>query len=876
MNNSTKLKLILVLTCFTYFYKAQNIRDRWDTLYANVDYANTTTYLRQSDNAKFGNTIAILNDSTYSGGYCSHFQLFNTTTNSLSTINYTRTLYDYGSYGCSVLTNTSSNTSYVFFGAANISSTTTFFSLYEYNSSTNAITSETVSLPFNIHGGVLNQGFFSPTTNHDSLTVFVSAQMYQSDSVYIYRKHYAQAGLVNTNIKLPVNLNRITQSIIFNNELYIAGHTFPDNGKILKSSDGITFSVVSNYENNWFNEYVVEMTILNNKLYLGLRNAGGGFEIIETADGTNYTSVMTNLNPFSLNSLIAFNNTIWYSYFEDFGSKTANPSQNINTMSVKAPYVGYLNMSTSGDVLSIDTLGRPYSQGDNYKLQTLNSKLYLLGNYYDNNFNNTPGTFVYEFIPPVANFSISSNNLCLGTPYTFVNQSTSTDSVRWFVNTNYNASTSTNFAHSFTTVGSHTLGLIAISGTQKDTLQFAITIYSIGINLNSSVLGCLNNKIPLTPTIVGAVNPVSYNWTCSAALTQTSLVSSILNVTATASGSYTFALSASDANGCAANTGINTLTINPNKDLTGSVDVSSVPLTAGNVILYKYEPILTKFDSVTYQPLNASGTYTFALQNAFTYILKCEPSASTLLISYAPSETSWKTATVVTHGCVNGTTQNINVIPLATIGTGPGVLSGKITEGQNYGGKGTFVPGNPIGGISIKGGKNPGGGISAQAKTDATGGYTFASLPLSGPGESYFILVDVPGLDTNGTYHKALTSTLTAHTDLDFVIDSAKINPTLVDAAVKELIMDASVVRIFPNPTNGILNIQFELDKAQIVEIILNDITGKNIKTIVPAQQYFSSDFELNLDLGHNHPGIYMLKIKIGEIERVNRLVITE
>ena len=74
MNNSTKLKLILVLTCFTYFYKAQNIRDRWDTLYANVDYANTTTYLRQSDNAKFGNTIAILNDSIDAVGNFSHHQ----------------------------------------------------------------------------------------------------------------------------------------------------------------------------------------------------------------------------------------------------------------------------------------------------------------------------------------------------------------------------------------------------------------------------------------------------------------------------------------------------------------------------------------------------------------------------------------------------------------------------------------------------------------------------------------------------------------------------------------------------------------------------------------------------------------------------------
>jgi hypothetical protein len=878
MKNNFRSHLTTLFTLLALIQVAQiNIRDRWDTLYANVDYANTTTYRYQTANIKLGNDLVLLGDSIDSGNSASYFQYYNTTNNTLTNINYNRIYVDAGTSAGAVVTNTATSTNYVFFGAKNSNSTHVQFGVYKYSSSTNAITSETVSLPFNVHLGVMNIGTFSPNTNNDSITIFVGARMSADDSVYIYRKHYNQVGLVNTNVKLPIKLDYITKVFVFNNEMYVAGYTAPDNGKLLKSSDGITFTVVTNYETNFPYKAIVDVDVLNNKLYLGIRSyASSGFEVLETPDGTNFTSVVNNSGAYALNSLKTYNNAVWYSYFEFYGNKANNSNQNTNQINTKASYVNYFKLPSYTDILSIDTLGRYYNQGFTFQLQKTNSSLLLAGNYYDNNSANTPGNFIYKFIPPVANFSVSSNSVCLNTPYTFVNQSLNADSVRWYVDGNFNASTSNNFPYTFTTSGSHTLGLIAISGTQKDTMQFALNIYSVSINLNSSVLACLNNKIPMVPTIVGAVNPVSYNWTCSSALTQTSLASSILNVTATASGSYTFALNVTDANGCAANTGINTLTVNPNKDLAGAVNVNSVPLTSGNVILYRYEPILTKFDSITFQPLNASGTFTFALQNAFTYIIKCEPTTNTLLITYAPSETSWKTATVVSHGCINGTNQNINVIPLLNIGTGPGMLTGKVVEGQKYGGKGTSVsPGNPIGGISIKGGRNPGGSIVAQSRTNSAGEYTISNLPTNVAGESYFILVDVAGLDTNNTYHKAITTASLQINGLDFVVDSAKINPTFVYASMNELNIDNDVIRLFPNPTKGLLNIQFLLEKPQTVEIILNDITGKVVRTIMSAQQQFNKEVNLQTQLNELNPGVYIIKLKIGEAERTTKVIVT-
>lgn len=846
------------------------IRDRWDTLVAIVDYTNTTSFLFQRDLLKMGNQMVLLSDSGGSFYEGSYFQLFNPTTNSLTTVNFQRTSSDNGVNAGAIYTATN-GINYIFWGTR-IENTATEWGLYKYNSSTNSISSETVAIPSsNSHYGVQNIGFYSPSTGNDSMTIFVNEYLFQSDSIYIFRKHYNQTGVVNTGMKLPVQLYEITKVFTFNNVMYVAGYDPGYDCRLFKSTDGINFTEETSYYSNYPYEWIADAEIMNGKLYLGLRSNASGFKIVETSNVTTYSTLVNNTNSYAISSLEIFNSTIWYSYFLFTGSKPGPSNANTQWYADYAPYVGYLD-AANNEVLSIDTLGREYNVGETFKLSHINSKLYLSGNYYTNI--NPPGNFIYQFIPPVANFTVPSNNICAGTIYTFTDQSLNADSVRWYINSNFNVSTSSGITWSFTP-GTYTLGLIAISGTQKDSIQHVVTAYSIGINMNPSINGCMNNPIQLVPSPIGAFNPLTYTWTCSAALTQTSLSNPTLVVTATAPATYTYDVFITDANGCSAMTGQNLLTILPNKDITGAVDVGSVPLTSGNVILYKYEPVLTKFDSITSQALNASGTFTFASADAFTYIIKCEPTTNTLMITYAPSETSWKTATVVTHMCSSGANQNISVVPLVNIGTGPGVLSGKIVEGINYGGKGVTAPGNPIGGISVKGGKNPGGGISAQGKTDASGGYTFTNLPLSSAGESYFILIDIPGLDTNQTYHRIITTSSSSFTDLDFAVDSAKITP-LSDVNVKEITIGNDVVKIFPNPTNAVLNVHITLDRIQNVSLKLFDITGKEIRDILPTYPYFNKEIKIQTKVNDIKPGVYLMKMSIGDTERSVRIVITD
>jgi hypothetical protein len=862
--------LILCLQTGILFSQAP-IFDRWDTLYANVDYTNTTKYLYQHDLLKFGNNLAIISDSGATATEGSYLQIFNTTSNALTTINYQRLFCDRGVNAGAVHT-TTNGVSYLCWGGRHNSNLNSNWGFYTYNSQTNTVTSESVPLPANVHIGVMNLGFFSPSTNDDSVTVFVNEHLANSDSIYIYRKHYAQTGFVNTNVKLPILLDCITKVFTFNNEMFVAGYVFPYSGKLLRSSDGITFTVETNYDSNFPSDYIVDADVMNNKIYFGTFNGNQGYKIVETPDGVNYTTLVTNTNPRGFQSIQCFDNTVWYSYYLFLGNRPSN-SSSINSYALYAPSVGYLNMSTFAETTSVDTLGRSNNDGKTFKLKKVNSRLFLSGDYYYAN--STPGNFIYEFIPPVANFSVTGNTLCANTPYSYTSQSTNMDSVRWFIDNNFCFSNANNINTTFG-AGSHTIGLIAISGTQKDTMQHVINAYGIGIVLNPAFNACMNNLIPMTVSLTSAVNPVTFTWTPQATLVQTTLNSPTCVVTATAAGTYSYNVAVTDANGCTATSNNNLILVGTNKDLSGAVDVASVPVMGGNVILYKYEPILTKFDSVNYQPLNSSGTFTFSQNDAYTYIMACVPTSNTLLITYAPSEISWKTATVVTHGCVNNTIQNISVIPILNIGTGPGVLSGKITEGQGYNNRSANVtaPGNPIGGLTIKGGRNPGGNIVAQGRTDPAGGYTLSGLPANVAGEHYFILVDIPGLDTNHTYHRAITSVSLAYTNLDFIVDSARINPTQ-DTKLKEINIDDNVVKIYPNPTNGMITMSFDMKSADPISVKLLDISGKEVKTIIPPGTYFGTNLKMKEDLSLLNAGIYIMNIKIGDADRTTKIVIT-
>ncbi len=380
------------------------------------------------------------------------------------------------------------------------------------------------------------------------------------------------------------------------------------------------------------------------------------------------------------------------------------------------------------------------------------------------------------------------------------------------------------------------------------------------ITVNSATVCAGGSKIL---TAGGAVN---YLW-------NTGLQTATITVTPTATTNYT--VTGISATACSANATAS-VTVISSKTISGNV-TSTAGAVSGNMILYKYSPVLSKWDSVAFTPF--SSIYSFGLVDSSLYVIKAVPTTTNnVQVTYAANAISWQGATVLSHKCSSNLTQNVAVMPLTSIGTGAGMLSGRITEGVGFGLRPSspyspLSPGQPIGGIVIKGGKNPGGNMVVQTTTSANGTYTLSGLPTNS--DSYFILVDIPGLDTNRTYHRTLTLTDTQYTGLDFTVDSAKVNPVM-PVSVHDLDAIKNQLLMYPNPAKNTFIITYNLEVNAAVAIEMVDLLGNVVKIIAANNRQLAQQHTYTVDISDTKPGIYFIKVNMNGLESTVKLFITD
>lgn len=427
--------------------------------------------------------------------------------------------------------------------------------------------------------------------------------------------------------------------------------------------------------------------------------------------------------------------------------------------------------------------------------------------------------------------------------------------------------------------GTYSVNIISINGCSI-TEVVTITepgIFAASISNNSSSL-CEQLEDTLTSTITGGIAPFTYSWN--------ELPSNVVSVNptyeyTTSVGTHSYNLIVTDASNCTAISNTLNITVNPSSNFSGMVTTyPSIPV-AGRVVLYKYLPFYTKFDSVAGQDIAANGSFLFTSFTSGQYIIKAVPTATNLQVAYGDSAVNWKTARQIIHGCAVNDVQDINVKPLGTFSTtGTGLLSGQITEGLGFGQRmGTSfkpsAPGNPIGGIIVKGGKNPGGQMFVQTTTDTNGVYVLTGLPENGIGESYFILVDIPGLDTNGTYEELIIDVTTnQYTNLDFVVDSAQITPVSA-VSVNDISAKEHAIKVFPNPASSMVTIQYSLKEDSNVKIELFDIFGKSLLTVLNQRERAIDQHSYSIPLEGLSSGMYFVKININGAESTIKLSVT-
>lgn len=541
--------------------------------------------------------------------------------------------------------------------------------------------------------------------------------------------------------------------------------------------------------------------------------------------------------------------------------------------------------NSSGNYLWAQQFGGTSNDMDQSMTVDANENVFLTGTYSGvADFDPGPGTYSLAILGtnfalrlsacPTASLTLTgqSNVLCHGLSTGSISVSATGGS-----GFNYNWAPFGSSSPSISGIPAGTYTAVATNSC-ANTASLAITITEPPAltNTNSgSQFICSTQSVSLHMTAGGGVLPYTYAWTPSTGLSATN--ASMVTASPAATTTYTFTIT--DANGCGSGGSLN-VTVNSLKDISGTV-TESTNAVAGAVTLYEYEPFLTKFDSITTQTINGTGAYTFTAVPPGSYIVKATPTSGTLQVTYGGSATGWKNATVSTHSCVTTSTQNINVVPFAVIGSGPGSLSGTITQTVGFGQRpaspySPLAPGQPIGGIVVKGGKNPGGNMFAQTTTGTNGTYTLSGLPANTGSDYYFILVDIPGLDTNSTYRRIISTGNLQYTDLDFTVDSVKINPVSNTTGINNLYESPQSVSLFPNPASQRVTLQYTLQQAALVSIELTDVLGKTVRIVSNNLAQEAGLRKTMISLNDLESGMYFIRLKTGRTENTLRLMIND
>lgn len=429
------------------------------------------------------------------------------------------------------------------------------------------------------------------------------------------------------------------------------------------------------------------------------------------------------------------------------------------------------------------------------------------------------------------------------------------------------------------TLSSTNTAVVVATPTTNQTYSASITDAN-GCNVLSTITVTVNSTP--TITITGNMNICSGSTTSLTANGATSYTwssgenTNTISITPTVTTSYT--VDADNGNGCSNSLPV-TVSIIPNKSITGVI-TSTAGATGGDIIIYKYTATLSHWDSLTITPIG--GTYSFNNIDSGLYVLRAIPTATNVQVTYAPNAISWQGATIINHGCTNNTSQNIDLIGFAPYVVGPGILTGQIVEAFGYVPKASndskpLVPGTPIGGIIVKGGKNPGGQMLVQTITATDGTYTLTGLPINTLPDEYFIFVDIPGLDTNGTYHLSIASGTTTITGLDFNVDAQYINPI---GSVTAILNDNSVLEnkvvLFPNPASQTFTLEYELIQAANVQIELYDIIGHKVKTITRNSFEEKNKYSYSVNIEDLSTGVYFVKLYINGSNTTMKIIINQ
>ncbi|MCW3103282.1 MAG: hypothetical protein JWO09_1722 [Bacteroidetes bacterium] len=384
----------------------------------------------------------------------------------------------------------------------------------------------------------------------------------------------------------------------------------------------------------------------------------------------------------------------------------------------------------------------------------------------------------------------------------------------------------------------------------------------------SPVTICNNDTATFTATANGGSAPYTYAWDMGGTYLYGQTIQPVLT------GGTSYTLTATDIAGCTVNGGSTSAFVVPSTDIYGHVSYSGGSVNNSAVVLYRYEPFLTLFDTVQTTFTDASGDYFFPSVDHNNYLIEVFPAASytTLVPTYYGNAYLWDSAAFASHDCAMNDTFNIVTVEETGL-TGPGFLQGSILEDIGFG----RVPGDPVPGVDVKLGRNPGGQLVASTQTNGSGTYTFAGVPY----DSYIIYADIPGLGRDSSYTITVDASHDTYTDLDYLVNDTVIfivpNTTTGITTPGSTSAAASTFSVFPNPSNGNAAIEYSIVDDATVSLGIYNVLGVKVIGLVSTKQMPGVyHYSISREKNQLKPGVYFVTLITNGKTDIHRLVISE
>ena len=359
----------------------------------------------------------------------------------------------------------------------------------------------------------------------------------------------------------------------------------------------------------------------------------------------------------------------------------------------------------------------------------------------------------------------------------------------------------------------------------------------------------------------GAGTGGTYVWGPSTGLSCSSCAASVATISATTM----YTVTGTDINGC---TNTDTVTINGNR-ISGYITMTVTPTDTLKVWLIHFNPTdssLIAEDSTLSCLDGGTPYYEFDNDTAGSYMVKAKllssvPGTSGYVPTYGLSSSLWSAAATITHASATDT-QHINMI-YGTVPTGPGFIGGLISTGA---GRNTAGAVPAVGMLVYL--KDPSNNILTYTYTDATGAYSFSGLANG----SYNIYPVDYKYNTTAWLGATINSSAETFNSGDFYQHTTLHTITPYGTLCCGPIVTTPSINLYPNPAMNEVNINWKNEKTGDADIIITDMTGREVYRSVLNINTASASAQL--DIHSLNDGIYFITIKSGSISYTNKLAV--